>query len=143
MNKQTSILVAFALAFFVAFALTANEILSNDNLKTEITTSDKSSETTSSSKTEKSCCSKNNKAKEVSGFNFSKKNNYASYKKANFDIKESDCSSTTVSKESCCTSKTAKNDQLKESSCSSKISSNVQKKESCCSSKNEEKTAKK
>ena len=53
MNKQTSILVAFALAFFVAFALTANEILSNDNLKTEITTSDKSTETTCSSKIEK------------------------------------------------------------------------------------------
>jgi len=70
MNKQTSILVAFALAFFVAFALTANEILSNDNLKTEITTSDKSTENTFSSKTEKSCCSKDNKAKEVSGFNF-------------------------------------------------------------------------
>ena len=50
MNKQTSILVAFALAFFVAFALTANEILSNDNLKTEIT-SDKSTETTSVSYT--------------------------------------------------------------------------------------------
>jgi len=66
MNKQTSILVAFALAFFVAFALTANEILSNDNLKTEITTSDKSTENTCSSKTEKSCCSKDNKAKEVS-----------------------------------------------------------------------------
>ena len=50
MNKQTSILVAFAFAFFVAFALTANEILSNDNLKTEINTSDKSTKTTCSSK---------------------------------------------------------------------------------------------
>ena len=128
MNKQTSILVAFALAFFVAFALTANEILSNDNLKTEITTSDKSTENTCSSKTEKSCCSKDNKAKEVSGFNFSKKNDYASNKKADCDIKKSDCSSTTASKESCC---------------SSKIASNVQKKESCCSSKNKEKIAKK
>ena len=128
MNKQTSILVAFALAFFVAFALTANEILSNDNLKTEITTSDKSTENTCSSKTEKSCCSKDNKAKEVSGFNFSKKNDYASSKKADCDIKKSDCSSTTASKESCC---------------SSKIASNVQKKESCCSSKNKEKIAKK
>ena len=128
MNKQTSILVAFALAFFVAFALTANEILSNDNLKTEITTSDKSTETTCSSKTEKSCCSKDNKTKEVSGFNFSKKNNYASNKKANCDIKKSDCSSTTASKEPFCSSKTAKNDQVKKS---------------CCSSKNEEKTAKK
>ena len=128
MNKQTSILVAFALAFFVAFALTANEILSNDNLKTEITTSDKSTENTCSSKTEKSCCSKDNKAKEVSGFNFSKKNDYASNKKADCDIKKSDCSSTTASKESCC---------------SSKVASNVQKKESCCSSKNKEKIAKK
>jgi len=128
MNKQTSILVAFALAFFVAFALTANEILSNDNLKTEITTSDKSTENTCSSKTEKSCCSKDNKAKEVSGFNFSKKNDYASNKKADCDIKKSDCSSTTASKESCCSSKTAKNDQVKES---------------CCSSKNKEKIAKK
>ena len=53
MNKQTSILVAFAFAFFVAFALTANEILSNDNLKTEINTSDKSKKTTCSSKAEK------------------------------------------------------------------------------------------
>ena len=97
MNKQTSILVAFALAFFVAFALTANEILSNDNLKTEITTSDKSTENTCSSKIEKSCCSKDNKAKEVSGFNFSKKNDYASNKKADCDIKNSDCSSTTAS----------------------------------------------
>ena len=105
MNKQTSILVAFALAFFVAFALTANEILSNDNLKTEITTSDKSTENTCSSKTEKSCCSKDNKAKEVSGFNFSKKNDYASNNKADCDIKKSDCSSTTSSKESCCSSK--------------------------------------
>ena len=113
MNKQTSILVAFALAFFVAFALTANEILSNDNLKTEITTSDKSTENTCSSKTEKSCCSKDNKAKEVSGFNFSKKNDYASNKKADCDIKKSDCSSTTASKESCCSSKNAKNDQVK------------------------------
>ena len=128
MNKQTSILVAFALAFFVAFALTANEILSNDNLKTEITTSDKSTENSCSSKTEKSCCSKDNKAKEVSGFNFSKKNDYASNKKADCDIKKSDCSSTTASKESCC---------------SSKIASNVQKKESCCNSKNKEKIAKK
>ena len=128
MNKQTSILVAFALAFFVAFALTANEILSNDNLKTEITTSDKSTENTCSSKIEKSCCSKDNKAKEVSGFNFSKKNDYASNKKADCDIKKSDCSSTSASKESCC---------------SSKIASNVQKKESCCSSKNKEKIAKK
>ena len=128
MNKQTSILVAFALAFFVAFALTANEILSNDNLKTEITTSDKSTENTCSSKTEKSCCSKDNKAKEVSGFNFSKKNDYASNKKADCDIKKSDCSSATASKESCC---------------SSKVASNVQKKESCCSSKNKEKIAKK
>ena len=128
MNKQTSILVAFALAFFVAFALTANEILSNDNLKTEITTSDKSTENTCSSKTEKSCCSKDNKAKEVSGFNFSKKNDYASNKKADCDIKKSDCSSTTASKETCC---------------SSKIASNVQKKESCCSSKNKDKIAKK
>ena len=128
MNKQTSILVAFALAFFVAFALTANEILSNDNLKTEISTSDKSTENTCSSKTEKSCCSKDNKAKEVSGFNFSKKNDYASNKKADCDIKKSDCSSTTASKESCC---------------SSKVASNVQKKESCCSSKNKEKIAKK
>ena len=128
MNKQTSILVAFALAFFVAFALTANEILSNDNLKTEITTSDKSTENTCSSKIEKSCCSKDNKAKEVSGFNFSKKNDYASNKKADCDIKKSDCSSTSASKESCC---------------SSKVASNVQKKESCCSSKNKEKIAKK
>ena len=128
MKKQTSILVAFALAFFVAFALTANEILSNDNLKTEITTSDKSTENTSSSKTEKSCCSKDNKAKEVSGFNFSKKNDYASNKKADCDIKKSDCSSTTASKESCCSSKTAKNDKVKES---------------CCSTKNKEKIAKK
>ena len=114
MNKQTSILVAFAFAFFVAFALTANEILSNDNLKTEINTSDKSTKTTCSSKAEKSCCSKDNKAKEVSGFNFSKKNNYASDKQANCDNKKSDCSSKTASKESCCSSKTAKNDQLKE-----------------------------
>ena len=87
MNKQTSILVAFALAFFVAFALTANEILSNDNLKTEITTSDKSTENTCSSKTEKSCCSKDNKAKEVSGFNFSKKNDYASARKQTVILK--------------------------------------------------------
>ena len=128
MNKQTSILVAFAFAFFVAFALTANEILSNDNLKTEINTSDKSTKTTCSSKAEKSCCSKDNKAKEVSGFNFSKKNNYASDKQANCDNKKSDCSSKTASKESCCSSKTAKNDQVKES---------------CCSSKNKEKIAKK
>ena len=135
MNKQTSILVAFAFAFFVAFALTANEILSNDNLKTEINTSDKSTKTT--------CCSKDNKAKVVSGFNFSKKNNYTSDKQANCDNKKSDCSSTTATKESCCSSTTAKNDQLKESNCSSKIASNVQKKESCCSSKNEEKIAKK
>ena len=128
MNKQTSILVAFALAFFVAFALTANEILSNDNLKTEITTSDKLTENTCSSKTEKSCCSKDNKAKEVSGFNFSKKNDYVSNKKADCDIKKSDCNSKTASKESCC---------------SSKIASNVQKKESCCNSNNKEKIAKK
>ena len=128
MNKQTSILVAFAFAFFVAFALTANEILSNDNLKTEINTSDKSTKTTCSSKAEKSCCSKDNKAKEVSGFNFSKKNNYVSDKKANCDNKKSDFSSTTASKELCCSSKTAKNDQVKES---------------CCSSKNKEKIAKK
>ena len=143
MNKQTSILLAFALAFFVAFALTANEILSNDNLKTEITISDKSTETTSSSKSEKSCCSKDNKAKEVSGFNFSKKNDYASNKKADCDIKKSDCSSTIASKESCCSSKNAKNDQAKESCTISKIASDNQKKEACCSSKNEEKIAKK
>ena len=128
MNKHTSILVAFAFAFFVAFAITANEILSNDNLKTEINTPDKSTKTTCSSKAEKSCCSKDNKAKEVSGFNFSKKNDYASNKKADCDIKKSDCSSTTASKETCC---------------SSKIASNVQKKESCCSSKNKDKIAKK
>ena len=88
MNKQTSILVAFALAFFVAFALTANEILSNDNLKTEITSSDKKSESTCSTKTEKNCCSKNSNAKEASGFNFAKKNDYASNKKADCDTKK-------------------------------------------------------
>ena len=73
MNKQTSILVAFALAFFVAFALTTNEILSNDNLKTEITTSDKSTENTCSSKTEKSCCSRTIKLKKYLDLIFLKK----------------------------------------------------------------------
>tara|TARA_B100000989_G_C19372996_1_gene398230 strand:- start:107 stop:538 length:432 start_codon:yes stop_codon:yes gene_type:complete len=143
MNKLTSILVAFAFAFFVAFALTANEILSNDNLKTEITTLDKSPETSSSSKTKKSCCSKDNNDKEVSGFNFSKKNDYTPNKKIDCDIKKSDCCSTTASKESCCSSKTTNNDQVKVPCSNSKIASNAQNKESCCSSKNKEKKSKK